>query len=311
MKMIKRYYIIILALILLIPAISNAQRWKRLRYEAVYGLGASNFLGELGGANQIGTNYAKDLELSMTRYVLAGGLRYKLTKWLSAKGQLNIGMLSGSDQTTEEPSRLNRNLSFKSTIIELSVQIEPQVTAEKTGSRYRLRGVKGRSGISLNTYPFIGVGVFYFNPKAQYNGVWHALQPLGTEGQGQVPGREKYSRIQLCIPMGFGLKYGINRKLSIGLEYGIRKTFTDYIDDVSTTYVDPDYIIRGVNTGVGGSADVATALADPSDGSFPEKTAPGEQRGDPADKDVYMFAIFTANYKFRVTKRRRRSRPKF
>ena len=85
----------------------------------------------------------------------------------------------------------------------------------------------------------------------------------------------------------------------------------DYIDDVSTTYVDPKYIERGIITGVGGSPEVATSLADPSDGTIPGKTSPGQQRGAPADKDVYMVAIFSAIYKFRVTKRRRRSRPKF
>lgn len=307
-KMIKRGFFLILILVVCIPQFADAQRWKRMRYEMIGGLGASNFLGELGGSDQIGGNFYKDLDFASTRYALHAGLRYKITKLISAKGSLTIGMVSGDDKLTNEFSRNNRNLHFKSTIVELSAQIEPSFIAEKSGSRYRLKGVKGRRGFSINPYPFIGIGLFYFNPKALYNGVWYALQPLRTEGQGAIATRKPYSRIQMCIPVGLGLKYSIDRKLSIGLEYGVRKTFTDYIDDVSTTYADPEFIYNATQ---GVQTDVAINLADPSSGEFPEKTAPGQQRGDPADNDVYMFAIITANYKFRVTKRRRRSRPKF
>jgi hypothetical protein len=310
--MIKRRLLIVVAFAVLLPFSSDAQRWKRMRYEFIGGLGATNFLGELGGSNQIGTNYLKDLDFAVTRYVISAGLRYKITKMISAKAALNFGILAGDDKLTEEFSRNYRNLHFRSTIIELSAQIEPSFVAEKSGSRYRLKGIKGRRGFSITPYPFIGIGVFYFNPKAQYNGVWYALQPLRTEGQGAIATRKPYSRIQLCIPVGIGFKYAIDRKLSIGFEYGMRKTFTDYIDDVSTTYVDPELIYEATE---GVQYNIAAELADPSgvEGikTNPEKTQPGQQRGNPANKDVYMFAIISANYKFRVTKRRRRSRPKF
>ena len=310
--MIQRVVIIVLLAGILFPSESDAQRWKRMRYEICYGLGASNFLGELGGADQLGTNGFKDLEFTMTRYVLSGGIRYKLTKWLALKGAINIGMLRGDDLTTQEQSRQYRNLSFRSPIYELAIQIEPSVIKEQAGARYRLRGVKGRKWMAINTYPFIGIAGFYMNPKAQYQGKWFALQPLATEGQGKFPTREKYSRFQIAVPIGIGFKYGFNRRWSVALEYGLRKTFTDYIDDVSTTYVHADFIREDSP-----NAEAAVALANPADGglgedgAFPKKTSPGQQRGDPRDNDAYMFAIFSLNYKFRKLRKRRRSRPKF
>ena len=308
----KKFTLILLLLAFLFPGISEAQRWKRMRYELNGGLGASNFLGELGGSDQIGTNLMKDLDFAMTRYVLSGGLRYKLTKRLSAKGSIQIGMLRGDDAQTQEFSRNYRNLSFRSPLYEVAVQFEASITKEQVGTRYRLRGVKGRSWLPVNIYPFIGIAGFYMNPKAQYNGVWHALQPLATEGQGQLPTRPKYSRFQVAVPVGIGFKYGFTRRWSISLEYGFRKTFTDYIDDVSTTYVNEEYIVAGAS-----DADMAIALADRADGglgqagSSPNKTAPGQQRGNPKKDDSYMFAIFSLNYKISKLKKLRRSNAKF
>lgn len=118
------------------------------------------------------------------------------------------------------------------------------------------------------------------------------LQPLGTEGQGLIASRTKYSLIGICIPVGIGFKYTIDRYWGVGLEIGLRKTFTDYIDDVSTTYFDfanyPD------------ANDLAAVLADRSNKSDPKVTTAGQQRGDPRDKDSYMFGIFSLNYKLRT-----------
>ena len=95
--------------------------------------------------------------------------------------------------------------------------------------------------------------------------------------------------VQLCIPVGIGFKYTLDRSFGIGLELGIRKTFTDYIDDVSTTYFDfanyPE------------ANPLSQQLADRSNHTRPEITLPGQQRGDPREKDSYMFAIFSINYK--------------
>jgi len=278
-----------------------------MRYEQVFGLGASNFLGELGGADRIGTNFIRDLELGMTRLAMSYGIRYKLTEVVALKSTFTYARVKGDDKLTKEFSRSNRNLSFRSPIVELAFQIEPSIIRERVGHKYRLKGVKGKKGFAVNTYPFIGIAVFYFNPKAKYEGKLYSLQPLSTEGQGFFLTRKKYSRIQIAIPYGIGFKYGYKRNWSFGFELGIRKTFTDYIDDVSTTYISPKYFAIELDSE---QAAIATALADRSDGSEPSKTFAGQQRGDPKDKDSYAFAMFSLNLKFDLRKGKE-SRPKF
>ncbi len=279
----------------------TSSRWKRMRYEIFYGIGATNFLGELGGANREGTDFVRDLEISMTRELGSIGIRYRLTETFSTKAMLSVGLLKGDDKLTQEIYRHYRNLAFRSTIIEFSDQFEYSIIREKQGHRYNLRRVRGLKGFKTNTYFFAGIGGVYFNPKNQYNGKWYALQPLGTEGQGLVPTRKKYSRFSLCVPYGIGFKYGLNRRWNIGIEFGVRKTFTDYMDDVSTTYYD-NQMIRDAR------GDVAAYLADPSDGTHPGWTAAYNQRGDPKNKDSYMFLIINATYKLYTT---RQGLPKF
>ena len=297
-------YPLFFLLLVLLPSLSNAQRWKRQRYEFSFGVGISNFLGELGGANQIGTNYFKDLEWNQTRFAAAVGLRYKLSNYFALKGNATYGQVSGNDNLTEETFRHNRNLNFSSEIIELNVNFEAAFQQEQIGHRYRLRKLKGMRGYEIYMYGFVGVGVFYFNPKTEIDGQTYELQPLGTEGQGYVPTREKYSKIQMCIPVGVGFKYTIDRSWGVGLELGLRKTFTDYIDDVSTTYFD----FHGYGAPNADFLDYVSdpSLHDPEAGANP--TGAGQQRGDPRDKDSYLFAIFSINYKI---KKGRSSLPRF
>ncbi len=287
----KKIVLLILTALLLAPAISEAQRWKRQRYEFSFGLGISNFLGELGAANQIGTNYFRDLEWSLTRMAASVGLRYKLSNYFALKSHLTYGRITGDDKLTTEYFRNYRNLNFFSDIYEFNVNFEGAFQQEQVGHRYRLRKVRGMKGYELYTYAFVGVGVFYFDPKTTYKGTTIRLQPLGTEGQGLIPSRNRYSLVQLCIPVGIGFKYTLDRTWGVGLELGIRKTFTDYIDDVSTTYFD-------FNNYPNANQDAA-ALSDRSNQSDPVVTTPGEQRGDPRDKDSYMFGIFSINYKLK------------
>jgi len=272
----------------------RSARWKRMRYEIFYGIGATNFLGELGGANKQGTNFLSDFEFSMTRPLLSLGFRYMMLERVSTKVMLSYGWLRGDDKTTTEQYRNYRNLSFYTPLVEFAVQGEYHIIKERIGHRYNLRRVRGVKGIKLNTYLFGGIAGFWFNPKGKdQNGKWQSLQPLGTEGQTVSPVRKKYSRVQVAIPFGIGFKYGIDRKWSMGLELGIRKTFTDYIDDVSTTYYDNDAIKTA-------NGDNAAYLADPSSGENPGWTVGGQQRGDPTDNDTYMFMILNLTYKLRT-----------
>lgn len=308
-------------LLLLVPLFLCAQFRKnkhrsygkksKIRKEYIIGIGGANFLGELGGADQIGTHFVKDFEISATRPSFQIGMRYRPISQVAVKGGFYYQLISGSDNLTNEPYRKNRNLSFKSPIYEVSAQAEFYFTKEKAGPQYNIRNArKGRSS-DFQAYAFVGVGGYFFNPQAKYNGSWVALQPLGTEGQGLPGGPKKYSRFGICIPYGLGAKYGINKEWTVGVEFGIRKVFTDYLDDVSTVYYDNAVILKE-------RGEMAAYLADPSLHNYPEElggdatgakqTATGEQRGDPKSKDAYMFTNITVSYKFPY---RRRTRSKF
>ncbi len=297
----------LLVIIIFLPLFASAQRWKSIRYEACYGLGASNFLGDLGGANQVGTHYFKDLNWNETGYVASIALRYKLTEFLSLKGNLFLANVSGDDKNSKEPFRKNRNLNFYSNIVELSTQFEGSWMKEKLGHRYKLRGIKGSKAFDVYIYFFAGVGVFYFNPQGELNGKYYDLQPLGTEGQGAYPTRTKYSRIQMCIPLGVGIKRTFGSRWGLNLEYGIRKTFTDYIDDVSTTYVDSQVLLSKNGALSAALANKSPTKDDPTSAKY-GSTVAGQQRGDSRYTDSYMFAVLSLTYKI---KNGRGNLPKF
>lgn len=315
---------IFLLCLIVLPMLSSAQRWKRYRYEWVAAVGATQFLGDLGGRNQIGSDYFFDLDAASTRYIINVGFRYKLSQYVSIKTGVSGGEVSGDDRYTEEPYRSNRNLHFRSPVIEWATQVEVSWMRESIGSRYKIRRVRGRGrkGSQVYVYGFAGVALLYMNPMAKFDGKWYPLRGLRTEGQGFVPSREQYSNVQFTIPFGIGMKYALDKQSSIGIEYGLRKTFTDYMDDVSTTYVytregherDPaatQIIIDALDYD-----DVAMGLADPSlEAISPNaewtggcSACPGQQRGDPTDLDSYMFLTITYNRKIRTT---RKGLPKF
>jgi hypothetical protein len=316
---------ILLLLLITLPTLALGQRWKRERYEWMASAGASQFLGDVGGRNQIGSDYFFDLDAASTRYVLNIGLRYKLSEYFAARTYLTYGELYGDDAYTDEPWRNNRNLHFRSPLFEWSVSVEGSWMRESTGSRYKIRRVRGRGkkGSQVYVYGFVGVGLMYMNPMAKYEGEWYSLRPLRTEGQDFVPSRTQYSNWQFVIPFGLGMKYAIDKKSSIGIEYGIRKTFTDYMDDVSTDYV---WTKEGEKRWPAAAAMVADALdydriskglADPSLAPAPSgvdlidngcSACPGQQRGDPTDLDSYMFMTITYYRKIRTG---RKGLPKF
>ena len=291
----KKYLILIIFFFaLLFQDICEAQTtiWKRKRKEFFFGAGATNFLGDLGGANQIGTNGLKDFDFPAIRTDFIVGYRYRTSRSSSVKVNLIYARLAGNDKYTKEPYRSNRNCNFKTPVVELNTQFEYFIGRERQGHIYNLKKIKGWSYIQISTYVFAGVGVIYFNPKGKYlNNKWYTLKPLCTEGEGLVTTRKEYSLLQLVIPFGVGFKFALNSDWSVGIEYGVRKTFTDYIDDVSKTYFDPYYLTQE-------KGELAKYFANPTNNSLPSfVTAPGQQRGDPTDKDSYMFAFISFYYK--------------
>ncbi len=295
----KRKLLLAFVFILLFIDFSSAQStlWRRKRKEFFFGSGATNFLGELGGANQIGTNGIKDFDAKSIRPDFILGYRYRVSKETAIKGNLVYAFVGGDDKLTTEAFRNNRNINFRSPVLELSAQFEYIIGRERPGHIYNLQGIRGWRYINVQTYFFAGIGGIYMNPKSKLDGKWYALRPLCTEGQGMVPTRKKYSNFQVVIPFGMGFKYALNNEWSVGIEYGIRKTFTDYVDDVSKTYFDPNALMEE-------KGPMAVYFANPSNYSLPPEygnpvnvTAAGQQRGDPRDKDSYMFAFISFYYK--------------
>lgn len=236
-------------------------------------------VGFIGGASY----YLGDLNTTHFNNSLPFGgivIRKNIDRRFSYKAELlylNIAADDRDDAT--DTIAINRGLHFRSSVFELSGQIEFNFLPFEAGN-------------ALYTWtPFVytGLSFFHFNPQAENkDGLWVNLQELGTEGQGSnsFPERTKYPLAQLAIPLGGGLKIAINPSFNIILEYGVRKTFTDYLDDVSTTYPE------GINSNV---ADIPNATYEMSD---PTGThIAGDQRGDPDKKDWYSFVGITLSFK--------------
>ena len=227
---------------------------------------------EIGGL--IGVSYYNGELNPRTQFAgsqFGGGVfyRYNFNPRWAFKVSAMFGRLKASDEKTNDNNP--RNLTFESPITEFSVQGELNFV--------ELYSIKSRD--NLTAYIFGGIGMFSFNPRAQYEGAWYDLQLIGTEGQGFY-GKDRYNLQSVCLPFGIGIKYTFATHFTVGFEWGFRKTFTDYIDDVSTTYIYGDDF-----------PEITAALADPSE---MEHTA-GSARGDSSNNDWYSFAGITLSVK--------------
>lgn len=183
------------------------------------GIGTSNYLGDLVPPKTyfLGTNIALGIHYE-----------YCLTPHWSVRGSLVWGQLSGDDvNSSYDSGRRQRNLNFTSPLLELAA----------LGQFYILPFEPDRKRRSISPYLFAGVGLFHFNPHTTYKNERVYLQPLGTEGQGMEGYAPHYALWEWSIPFGGGVQFNLNRRLNISVELGARKTFTDYIDDVSGDYV--------------------------------------------------------------------------
>lgn len=196
------------------------------------------------------------------------------------KAGLNYGHIQASDTEAEDEWSRNRNLNFRSHIIEATGQFEFNFFPYQTASPFS----------KFSPYLFCGYSLFHFNPKAEINGNWVKLQPLGTEGQGteQYPDRKKYRRTALAFTYGGGIKFKIARRFGLMIESGIRSAYTDYLDDVSSTYADPLAIRRE-------HGKTAMTLSDRSLERDPSGNI-GRQRGDRRNRDLYVFTGVQITY---------------
>ena len=227
-------------------------------------LGTSYYLGDLN-------------TIHFNQPLPAAGLiiRQNIDKRFTYKAELMYLNIKSDERNSEDTIAKNRRLHFKSPIYELSGQVEFNFLPYQSGNPL----------YTWTPYVYTGVSIFHFNPQAENSkGSWVYLQELGTEGQGTTsfPNRNKYSLIQYAIAMGGGFKIAVNPSFNIILEYGTRKTFTDYLDDVSTTYPK-------------GLSDMTVLAEEMSDPSGTHQL--GDQRGDPEKKDWYSFAGITLSFK--------------
>ncbi len=235
-------------------------------------VGASAYEGDLSHSS-----IAKKLQ--ETRPAFGAFARYNINNYVAARLTFNYGTLTSSDANSKLENRNRRNLSFRSNIFEFGLTGEFNILGYQP---YNLEKI-------FSPYVFAGIAVFKYNPKAELNDEWIELQPLGTEGQGlaEFPEREIYNLTQFAIPFGGGLKYALNDSWNIGLEAGLRMTFTDYIDDVSTTYVGEGLLLES-------RGELAAALSNRSGAPIEA----GESRGKADVNDWYIFGGITVSYNF-------------
>lgn len=226
---------------------------------------------EVGGWLGV-SNYFGDLN---TRYDLglpgpAGGvlLRYNFNERLAWRLSGNYGMARGNDARSDNYYERTRNLMFRSSLLEVAGQLEFNFLPYIHGSYENF----------FSPYLAAGLQYTHFRPRALYEGTWYDLQPLGTEGQ--LPGDE-YRLSTFGVSTAFGLKFDLSYRWSMNLEVGIRKLFTDYLDDVSTTYPDPLVLASQRDP-------LAVILSDRST-TDPKIGDPGRQRGDSRSTDNYTF----------------------
>lgn len=294
-----------LSILAVVPVISFAQsldfntqrNWAINKKEISIGLGATSFLGDLGGANQTGTDYSlKDIDINSTHVGGSLSFRYRFHPFFATSTMANAGILRGSDAMTAEPIRNMRNLSFRSFFVMLSQRFEIIVLAnEKIGRRHNIPGLRGFTDHNEQLYLIAGVGAMYYNPKAYYQGDWVTLRDMHTEGQGLPGGPAEYKRITAAIPLGIGVRMGINRMWRVGLEATYVKTFSDYIDDVHGEYYDAATI--GAAYGA-----QAAYLSNPSNN--PSAFEPGSQRGGKQnDAFFYVNLMVTRNLTYKASSR--------
>jgi len=227
------------------------------------------------------SNYTGDLQdkrFAFSQSHLAGGLgiSYDLSDKFSIRSGVTLGKISADDKNGRNKAR---NLNFTSNLTEVNAGLEYYIT--------RL------TDHALTPYVFGGIAIYHFDPyTTDTSGTKYFLRPLSTEGEGFVQGRSDYSLTQLAIPFGAGVKLSLSENINVGLELGLRKLFTDYLDDVSSSYVDPTLLFanRGPK-----ALELAYRGGELKNGSsYP---AVGTTRGGAIKKDWYYFTGFTISYR--------------
>jgi hypothetical protein len=270
------------------------------KFELGLGIGPMFFLGDLGGSQGVGRTFVKDVDFPLTK--ISKGIYFNIypSEWMGFRIAGNLGYLEGDDAEAPnkggaERFRLQRNLKFRSKLSEAyaAVEIYPTVFFEQ------FEGLTNK----LRPYGIVGFGIYHFNPQGEYyasNGSsqWVDLKPLRLEGQGmaEYPERKEYSLTQKAMMLGGGFKYYLGESMYVGFEILHRKTFTDYIDDVSTEYIDPRLFDVYLDPN---QAQIARQLEFRENLYNPATSRPyiNTQRGDPKENDAYFSGIVRVGWR--------------
>lgn len=266
----------------------SATGFSQFRFEYGGSVGIANYLGDIGGKEKSRRDFVADMKLAKTRQAASGFLRYKFHPNFYVKTELMYLRIAGDDKLSTNPGRNARNLSFTNDMFDLTLHSQ-FVFYENTdlGSDYRFK-------LAFRSYAGIGVGGFFSNPKAKYDGANVKLRPLETEGVA-------YKAIGLSIPATIGFHFTYRKKHRFGWELNWRTTFTDYLDDVSQGWGDPSLM-----TDLGAKMSYRTDELDPSlfeDGFLnnfgykPENKL--NKRGDATHNDSYITMNFSYSYVIR------------
>lgn len=239
------------------------------------GLGAGHYFGDL------------NTRAKFKRPKIAANIffRKNLSNYIAVRVAATYARLGYSDIYNNYNEFMHRrNLSFNSNVWELSLQ----------GDFNFFRFMPGEPTANFTPYITFGVGAFSYDPFAYLQDRKVYLRALGTEGQGSplYPDRKPYGSTAFSIPFGVGIKYAINERINVGFEVLHRFTNTDYLDDVSKTYVDPAAFPPKPD----GSPSDALLLSDRSYELGDLIGIPGRQRGISKQKDQFATAILFISF---------------
>lgn len=268
--MIFRFRIILTLTVLLLSVNAFSQRFRNGISEIGFLVGAGNYFGDL----------APEIVLKESKPAFGLLYKYHHSRYLSSRYQFVFTQISGNDKNFE--ANAYRNLSFHSNIFELGYSLE-----------FNFLGF----GVNRNqhekpytTYVFGGFNMFTFNPKADLpSGDEIELRTIGTEGQ-KLNGKREYALIQPALSFGIGYKFNIKNYTVLGIEIGLRKTFTDYLDDTKGTYPDFNALNAKQGSGAGDFSQPQTTQGNPP-------IAAGTMRGDSHLKDWYLVAGITISFR--------------
>ena len=249
---------------------AKSQVYKKYSELGLYG-GVSYYLGDLNPGKQF----------FMVRPAVGLVFRFNPNRRFTWQLHGIYSSVQAYDSLANNDFQLNRNLSFRSRIIEVAGSLQFNFFDYEIGN----------NETPATPYIFAGLALFSFNPTAEMNGDWVDLLPLGTEGQGSglKSAPSPYSLLGLSIPFGMGFKFHAMGRLGVSIEWGMRKTFTDYLDDVSTSYVQQDVLYA--NKGLDAALFADRSKVNPGDSNV------NRQRGNPTTNDWYSFAGVTLTYK--------------